>query len=364
MKSIFFLCFVFSFFTRSVFAANILCIFPKPSYSHQAVFRGVTEELLEKGHKLTILSTHPSENERKHENSTLIDVSFSEKIFEELMNEIFEQKNPSWKTAMYSVVDMEAKVIKAQFESEEMKKLLKNKNLRFDVLLLETGGFSPYHALADHFAIPVVGITSADSNFVGHETMGNVMNPIAHPDRILPFTVARKFSERLFSCFFVVLIKFLVVPRAAENYEPLAKKYFPENTKNYYELTSNVDLQLINAHPALGFIRPLLPNTIPLGFLHVKPPKPLPSDLQEILDTSKQGVIYMSFGTLIRDKMYKKNYTNFIEAFSDLPYVILWKTDDPIHHSLPSNVISRKWFPQSDLLAHPHVKLFITHGVS
>lgn len=364
MKShIFILLCLLIFSAKLVNSANILCIFPKPSYSHQLVYRGVTEKLLEKGHSLTILSTHPSDNERTHENVTLIDVSFSEKMFEKSMDDVFKTKS-SFKNAMYHIVDIESQMVAAQMKTEGVQKLLNDKNLHFDLMLLETAGFSPYHALADLLDVPIVGINSADANLFGHEIMGNVANPIAHPDRVLPFTMAKNFKERFFSVFFVFLMKFMIIPRCVKNYEPITKDIFPKNTKTYHELVSNVDLQLINAHPALGFIRPLLPNTIQLGFLHIKPPKPLPSDLQGILDSSKHGVIYMSFGTIIRDNLYKKNYTNFIKAFAELPYDILWKKDDESTANLPANVISRKWFPQSDLLAHPNVKLFITHGVS
>lgn len=85
-----------------------------------------------------------------------------------------------------------------------MQKILNSKTVKFDLLFLETGGFSPFHALADRFNISVVGISSADSFSVGHGVMGNVINPIAHPERILPFTMAKTFKQEfsaVFLCF-------------------------------------------------------------------------------------------------------------------------------------------------------------------
>jgi glucuronosyltransferase len=310
------------------------------------------------------MTTHPSDAERNHRNVTLIDVSFSVEVFTKTLNNLFEKKSAGWKSAFYQMTDGEALLVSEQLKSDEMQKVLKDKTVKFDVLLLETGGFSPFHVLADHFKIPVVGVSSADAFSIGHEIMGNVANPIAHPERILPFTMTRNFKQRIGSCLFVLLMKFVILPRAVENYKPIVREHFPENTKNYHELVGNVDLQLVNAHPALGFLRPILPNTIQLGFLHIKPPQSLPSDLQTLLDSSKHGVIFMSFGTIVTPKLYNKNYTNFLEAFADIPYDILWKFDAENFISVPSNVHIRKWFPQSDLLAHPKIKLFITHGVS
>lgn len=41
---------------------------------------------------------------------------------------------------------------------------------------------------------------------------------------------------------------------------------------------------------------------------------------------------------------------------------VLWKWEDENIPNLPANVRVAKWMPQSDILAHPNVKLFITHG--
>lgn len=73
---------------KSSLSAEILCIFPRPAYSHQAVFRAVTEKLLEHGHKITVMTSHPSDNEKNHENVTLIDVSFSVVLLEKFLEKV------------------------------------------------------------------------------------------------------------------------------------------------------------------------------------------------------------------------------------------------------------------------------------
>ena len=41
---------------------------------------------------------------------------------------------------------------------------------------------------------------------------------------------------------------------------------------------------------------------------------------------------------------------------------ILWKWDEDNIADLPKNVMIQKWVPQQDILAHPNLKLFVTHG--
>ena len=97
------------------------------------------------------------------------------------------------------------------FKINWVQKHLKDDNPQFDWFLLKTRGFSQYHAFADHFNVPVVGINSADSPSIGHEIMGNVANRTAHPERIVPLMMMKRFKERFSICFFVVLMNLMIL---------------------------------------------------------------------------------------------------------------------------------------------------------
>ncbi|CAO1427074.1 unnamed protein product [Diamesa tonsa] len=361
MRKIFYLiCFIVLLLKNDCESAEILAVFPAPSYSHQSVFQAVTAGLVAKGHKITLMTTYPHENERNHENITLVDWSFVVEDFHKVIDSLMSEKG--LKNSIFRVIDMQTAMVDDQLSVPKVHQMLKNKNQKFDLLLIEASGFASMHAFAEHYKIPVVGITSADALSAGHEVMGNVFNPVAHPDRIIPLLRTRRFLERVSSVFFTLFFKYILEPKAVANYQQVTEKHFPNVKKTYKELVGNVELLLVNAHPSLGYLRPVVANTIQLGFLHIKPPKELPTDLLKRLDDSKNGVIYMSLGTLVKSSFLKKNIEIFVDVFRELEYDIIWKFEDEQIENKPNNVYTNKWFPQSDLLAHPKVKLFITQG--
>ena len=75
-------------------------------------------------------------------------------------------------------------------------------------------------------------------------------------------------------------------------------------------------------------------------------------DLASYLESSKNGVIYISFGTNVKPSLLPAEKLKiFKKVFSELPYDILWKWDSDKFSDCPKNVKFAKWLPQSDLLS-------------
>lgn len=105
-----------------------------------------------------------------------------------------------------------------------------------------------------------------------------------------------------------------------------------------------------------------MPGIVHIGGAHLKPPKPLPSNLQEFIDQSEHGVILFSLGAYLQSsEMPKEKIQIILKALGTLKQRVIWKFEDESLKT-PPNVLIKKWLPQSDILAHPNVILFITHG--
>lgn len=91
---------------------------------------------------------------------------------------------------------------------------------------------------------------------------------------------------------------------------------------------------------------------------------PLPSNIKNVLDSAKNGVVYFSMGSNIKStQLPKEKREAILKTFAKFPSIkFLWKWEDSELPGKPNNVHIQNWWPQDDLLAHPNVKCFITHG--
>lgn len=86
-------------------------------------------------------------------------------------------------------------------------------------------------------------------------------------------------------------------------------------------------------------------------------------DLQEFMDNAPDGVVYFSFGSVVKATHLPKHQVEmFLRQLGQIKQHVLWKWESDDLPELPPNVMVRKWFPQVDILGHPNCVLFITHG--
>lgn len=73
------------------------------------------------------------------------------------------------------------------------------------------------------------------------------------------------------------------------------------------------------------------------------------------MDSSRKGVIYLSFGSKIRfSDLPQKTMEIFFNVLGTLPYDILIKWNGEEFPNKPANVRLEKWLPQNDMLRKLH----------
>ncbi|XP_037780320.1 uncharacterized protein LOC119576750 [Penaeus monodon] len=101
---------------------------------------------------------------------------------------------------------------------------------------------------------------------------------------------------------------------------------------------------------------------VEIGGIHCRPGKPLPQELESwISGAGAAGVVYFSLGSTNQGTAIPRHYRDILlQAFRRINQRVLWKNVEEVD-DVPENVLVRKWIPQQDVLAHPNVKVFISH---
>ncbi|XP_075986012.1 UDP-glucosyltransferase 2-like [Anticarsia gemmatalis] len=337
--------------------AKILAFIPTPAISHQVVFRPLTQELAKRGHEVVVITTDPIfEKGKSPPNFTEIDVhDMSYKIWEDIYKSTSTKDDDvKLKIAFFSIIE----VIEMQLKTPEVQRLIKEET--FDLLFLEAWPGLTL-ALSHVFKAPVIQIASFGFLNDNVDTMGASWHPFLYPDanshKLYNMTKWEK-MEVLWD--FYMVENFMNSVREAE--DAMAKKLFGPHVPAIEELKNNVDMMFLNIHP-IWENRPVPSSVIYMWGIHQRPVKELPKDLKTYLDSSKNGVIYMSLGTNVRPSILPpERIQMMVKVFSELPYDVIWKWDKDELPGRSENIRIFKWLPQSDLLRHPKIKLYIMQG--
>jgi glucuronosyltransferase len=237
---------------RGTFGANILMVFPAPSYSHTIAARVLAKNLVERGHAITILTTDA--RPMSHQNITHIDLSFSYQLWNDGFDFVAYKENgigienmiESFAHTIYDVLVM-------QLSSPEVQNLIKQRNrMKFDLVIVESMGFLPYHAFAELFNAPLMGFNSFDAPMDFHMSQGNYVNPfVVNEAALFPNLGELSFLERWDVIKRMAKIAYTVVikPDVLNRYKHLIKEFFPMIKSTPQELLDKVEFLMVNTHP-------------------------------------------------------------------------------------------------------------------
>lgn len=178
----------------------------------------------------------------------------------------------------FAMFDWGTDLCKRELQTEGARKLLNYPSTeRFDLIITEIAWGECFFAFIHKFGSPPVIATSG----VGIPpwislTMRNPENPSYMPNFMLPFSSHMTFRERMLNFIIHNFVTLIYEYRHIRAEEAIARKYF-KDFPPFWDIERNFSIVLVNTVPGVDDPRPLLPNVIPVGGMHIKDvPSPLP----------------------------------------------------------------------------------------
>ncbi|XP_037926211.1 UDP-glycosyltransferase UGT4-like [Hermetia illucens] len=349
--------------------ARILAVSSFPGKSHFQMTSTIIKELTYRGHEVTFVTNFHIEENLSNYTEILISP----------IHDFWKDAKHLFKTDdLFSLTEMTTDDFNQlvqligltttdyAMKHPKIQKLLHDTELQFDLLLAEQFYQEAFLALAYKYKVPVVTMTTLGFGNYMSQMMGFITPFSFVPHGYLPFDDHMTLYERFLNAYDSLYEDFDREMIYFPKQDALVRKYFSHlegPIPSVSKMEKNISVILLNSHIPLTTPRPSVPGMIQIGGVHIKEPKPLPKDIKEFLDGAEHGAIYFSLGTNLRSSdIPPEKLSVLLKVFGSMKQRILWKWEDEQIPQLPKNIMVKKWMPQSDILAHHNVKVFITHG--
>ncbi|EDW31821.1 GL10763 [Drosophila persimilis] len=352
--------------------SRILAAFFFPGKSHFMMTNAIVRELVKRGHEVTFITPFSLEKENlgpNYKEVLIAQYDFWPEIKEMTKTStILEMTDVPNLTFVRLLTVMGAHSTDFAFDQPEIQEIVnaEDKVGKYDLLLAEQFFNEGALILGHLYQIPIITVsTFGYANYLSQ--LAGIVSPWSYvPHAFMPYTDRMTLWERIGNVAISgtedLIREFSYYPK----HDAILRKHFSrllDRVPTIKELERNISAILLNNYMPLTTTRPTSFNMIPVGGLHIQPPKPLPQHLQQFLDGATDGVIYFSLGSQVRSAdLPPEKLKIFLNVFGSLKQRVLWKFEDESLPNLPANVKVQNWLPQGDILAHPNVKVFIAHG--
>ncbi|ERL86463.1 hypothetical protein D910_03869 [Dendroctonus ponderosae] len=330
------------------------------------LYNKLMKGMADAGHEVTVISAY--KNKLPIENGSYTDVILTgfeeeyEKILENAKYLETAEQYPIWQS--YHMHQLNLMIDNQTFSHPNVLRFLKERH-EFDAVVTEYAWGEAQLALSSYYQCPLVVLISVGGvNSWVNDMLGNPVpiSYVPHSWMLGDFSQGMNLLERLHNMLFFLYDQFLIRFIQFPANDRIIQSYMPNGPKAA-DLYHSPSLVLLGSHSSFRQSTPMAPNMVEIGGFHIDPPQPLPKDLQLFLDEAQDGAIFFSMGSHVKSKDFSAEKKQLIiNVFGRLKQRVLWKFEDDALPEKPSNVMVRKWMPQIDILAHPNIKLFISHG--
>lgn len=344
--------------------ANILMITMGGTKSHKIPFWELAKGLIPRGHNVTFISAFlPDFHVTGLEEITPVGLVFYVRNFTnwDLVGARMKGEEPVSPLNMVRYATEACDVLLSDPETQDFL----DQRRKFDLLILD--GAYPECALgfAHHFNAPFMYINTVGFYTGSLSLAGNPVPYAVTPFLSLAYTDNMNLYQRTANTLMNLAANSLHSVMVKWVLQDMLRKHFGDDIPRIYEMSKNVSFILQNGYPSMTYPRPYLPNVAEIACIHCRKAKPLPEDLEEFIKGSGDaGFIYFSMGSSVKAvnmPVYLRQLLMIV--FKSLPQRVLWKyeSEDDMP-DLPSNVKLGRWLPQQDILGHPKLRAFVTHG--
>ncbi|KAK6043228.1 hypothetical protein COOONC_19268 [Cooperia oncophora] len=185
--------------------------------------------------------------------------------------------------------------------------------------------------------------------------------PSIAPSFLLPYSDRMSFLERTIN-FITIAFADLVSSEIARKYKELWRHHGVVTDDEYYK--SRTTFLLSNSDEFLDYSRPTTPKIVHIGGITALKITPLSEDLQQILERSRMGAVYISFGSVTSTKQmpnyFRESIIEVVRMFRN--YEFIWKVDEGDMIQGVQNLHTFSWVSQAALIAHPRLRCFVSHA--
>uniref|UniRef100_A0AC34GP83 Glucuronosyltransferase n=1 Tax=Panagrolaimus sp. ES5 TaxID=591445 RepID=A0AC34GP83_9BILA len=194
--------------------------------------------------------------------------------------------------------------------------------------------------------------------------LGIKLHPSYLPGMMTKSTDVMNFKDRVMNFVYYIVENYMVKSMFTAGVEATIKKQFPDFSMD--DAIADSAFFFVNTDEHVDYPQAITHKVIYMAGLGKVQAHPLDKQYTEIFDSAKKGVILFSFGSVVQSSFMKPELKQaFLDAFAEFPDInFLWKYENDEHQIAKGykNVFTGKWLPQNDILDHPKLLAFISHG--